>query len=221
MRLRGGGNKFLKRIIYKITERSSSCFTLNFSIKLWMFQFLMSDLRPSRIGKITGLHPLEFSLYSFFTNVTPKHTSWNPSYEGCTWKGITCNSQRVITQISLIGLGFGGELKWSSMPQTVQHLKLQSEVRVNCFSGNIPFASVSHALLEFFVQGNHFSGEADLGALPPFLRSLDITCNDFSGSVVLSSLPCDLTELRLSENQFKGALLFAISSSKPSKSLCL
>ncbi|KAI3453063.1 hypothetical protein Pfo_009726 [Paulownia fortunei] len=132
--------------------------------------------------------------------------NWNYSDETpCSWNGITCNEQRVVS-ISIPKKKLSGFLSSSlGSLSELRHVNLRS----NKFFGGLPSQLfTAQGLQSLVLYGNSFSGTLpfEIGNLQ-YLQTLDISQNFLNGSLPPSLIQCKrLRNLDLSQNNFSGSL---------------
>ncbi|KAK4399976.1 Receptor protein kinase-like protein ZAR1 [Sesamum angolense] len=133
-------------------------------------------------------------------------SSWNYSDETpCSWNGITCKEQRVIS-VSIPKKKLSGSVSSSlGSLSELRHVNLRS----NNFSGSLPSELFKAQRLQSLVlYGNSLSGTLtfEVGNLK-YLQTLDLSLNFFNGSLPSSLIQCKrLRNLVLSHNNFSGSL---------------
>ncbi|KAL0326965.1 UNVERIFIED_CONTAM: Receptor protein kinase-like protein ZAR1 [Sesamum angustifolium] len=133
-------------------------------------------------------------------------SSWNNSDETpCSWNGITCKEQRVIS-VSIPKKKLSGSVSSSlGSLSELRHVNLRS----NNFSGSLPSELFKAQRLQSLVlYGNSLSGTLpfEVGNLK-YLQTLDLSLNFFNGSLPPSLIQCKrLRNLVLSHNNFSGSL---------------
>eukprot|EP00759_Apiculatamorpha_spiralis_P055253 PhF_6_TR7342/c0_g1_i1/m.11034 len=156
---------------------------------------------------------------------------WSPSAAVCTWEGITCNNQSIVTTIQFVETDYLGELTWNScfpknlteihisqneiygtpsfatLPTTIQRIVLS----VNSFNGSISQVlglNLPRSLQRIFLDNNKFTGSLSLGDLPPQLTMFDVSFNGLSGTILNQEdrLPSSLTYLAFSNNALSGSI---------------
>ncbi|KAL0446843.1 UNVERIFIED_CONTAM: Receptor protein kinase-like protein ZAR1 [Sesamum latifolium] len=133
-------------------------------------------------------------------------SSWNYSDETpCSWNGITCKEQRVIS-VSIPKKKLSGFVSSSlGSLSELRHVNLRS----NNFSGSLPSELFKAQRLQSLVlYGNSLSGSLpfEVGNLK-YLQTLDLSLNFFNGSLPPSLIQCKrLRNLVLSHNNFSGSL---------------
>ncbi|CAI9756049.1 unnamed protein product [Fraxinus pennsylvanica] len=132
--------------------------------------------------------------------------NWNYTDETpCSWNGITCKEQRVIS-ISIPNKKLSGFLSSSlgSLAE-LRHVNLRN----NKFSGTLPSGLFkAQGMQSLVLYGNSLSGSLpfEIGNLN-YLQRLDLSENFFNGSLPTSLIQCKrLRTLDLSQNRFSGSL---------------
>ena len=133
-------------------------------------------------------------------------SNWSSSDENpCSWNGITCMKQRVIS------LRFPRRKLYGFLPSSLGSLSVLRHVNLR---GNKLFGSLPKELLEaqglqsLILSGNSFSGSVphEIGKLR-YLQYLDLSQNFFNGSLPATIVQCKrLKNLVLSHNNFTGPL---------------
>ncbi|CAN6549511.1 unnamed protein product [Malus baccata var. baccata] len=133
-------------------------------------------------------------------------SNWNSSDSNpCTWNGITCNDQRVVS-LSIPKKKLSGFLP-SAMGalSELRHVNLRN----NKLYGSLPLELFQALGLQSLVlYGNSLSGSVPnvIGKLK-YLQSLDLSENLFNGSLPTSIIQCKrLRTIDLSQNNFTGFL---------------
>ncbi|KAI4364320.1 hypothetical protein MLD38_020428 [Melastoma candidum] len=94
------------------------------------------------------------TMAEFLTTLTPPPSGWSSSTPSCTWKGITCDSSRRVTTISLASQSLSGSLP--SDLTSLTSLRLLYLQR-NALSGPIPNLSSLVSLQEVNLDNNNFT----------------------------------------------------------------
>ncbi|KAI3467053.1 hypothetical protein Pfo_023716 [Paulownia fortunei] len=132
--------------------------------------------------------------------------NWNYSDETpCSWNGITCNEQRVVS-VSIPKKKLSGFLSSSlGSLSELRHVNLRN----NKLFGGLPYELFkAQGLQSLVLYGNSFSGTLpfEVGNLQ-YLQTLDLSQNFFNGSLPTSLIQCKrLRNLDLSQNNFSGSL---------------
>ncbi|KAL7149390.1 hypothetical protein ABFS83_05G037400 [Erythranthe nasuta] len=134
--------------------------------------------------------------------------NWNYSDETpCSWNGITCKQQRVVS-ISIPNKKLSGLLSSSSSLRSLSELR-HVNLRSNNFSGELPSdLFTARGLQSLVLYGNSFSGPLpfEIGNLK-YLQTLNVAHNFLNGSLPLSLIHCKkLKNIDLSGNNFSGSL---------------
>lgn len=151
-----------------------------------------------------------FALLSFKQSMTEDPegslSNWNSSDENpCTWNGITCKEQRVVS------LSIPKKKLYGFLPSAMGSLSELRHVnlRNNKLYGSLPLELFEALGLQSLVlYGNSLSGSVPniIGKLK-YLQSLDLSQNLFNGSVPSSIVQCKrLKTIDLSQNNFTGFL---------------
>lgn len=133
-------------------------------------------------------------------------SNWNSSDENpCSWNGITCKEQRVVS-VSIPKKKLFGFLPSALGSLTdLRHVNLRN----NKFFGSLPVELLeAQGLQSLVLYGNSFSGSVpnEIGKLK-YLQTLDLSQNFFNGLLPVSILQCKrLKALDLSQNNFTGPL---------------
>ncbi|KAH6802082.1 Leucine-rich repeat protein kinase family protein [Perilla frutescens var. frutescens] len=159
---------------------------------------------------VSSLNDEGIALFSFKQSIKldPEGSlnNWNNSDDTpCSWNGITCKQQRVVT-VSIPNKKLSGFLSPSlGSLSELRHLNLRS----NSLYGRLPSQLFKLKGLQILVlHGNSFSGTLpfEVGNLE-YLRNLDFSHNFFNGSLPLSLVQCKrLRNLHISHNNFSGFL---------------
>ncbi|KAL1553610.1 Zygote arrest protein 1 [Salvia divinorum] len=159
---------------------------------------------------VSSVNEEGIALLSFKNSITldPEGTlsNWNTSDETpCSWNGITCNEQRVVS-LSIPKKKLSGFLSFSLGPLSeLRHVNLRS----NRLFGGLPSDLFKAGGLQSLVlYGNSFSGVLpfEVGNLD-YLITLDLSENFFNGSLPSSLVKCKrLRNLGLRQNNFSGIL---------------
>ncbi|KAH6763054.1 Leucine-rich repeat protein kinase family protein [Perilla frutescens var. hirtella] len=159
---------------------------------------------------VSSLNDEGIALFSFKQSIKldPEGSlnNWNNSDDNpCSWNGITCKQQRVVT-VSIPNKKLSGFLSPSlGSLSELKHLNLRS----NSLYGGLPSQLFKLKRLQILVlHGNSFSGTLpfEVGNLE-YLRNLDFSHNFFNGSLPLSLVQCKrLRNLDISHNNFSGFL---------------
>ncbi|XP_059655469.1 receptor protein kinase-like protein ZAR1 [Cornus florida] len=151
-----------------------------------------------------------FALLSFKQSIKedPQRSlnNWNYSDENpCSWNGITCIEQRVVS-LSIPKKKLFGNL--SSALGSLSELR-HVNLRNNKFFGSLPVQLFqAQGLQSLVLYGNSLSGSipSEIGKLN-YLQNLDLSQNFFNGSLPSSLIQCKrLRTLDLSQNNFTGSL---------------
>ncbi|XP_076912813.1 receptor protein kinase-like protein ZAR1 [Bidens hawaiensis] len=151
-----------------------------------------------------GLTLLTFK-HSILQDPHGSFTNWNPSNDTpCTWNGITCEDQRVIS-LSLPKHNLLGPISPSlgSLSQ-LRHLNLRN----NRFMGHLPIHLFNAQNLQSLVlYGNMLSGSVPYQVFNlNYLQKLDLSDNMFNGSLPVSIVNCKrLKVLVLGHNSISGS----------------
>lgn len=133
-------------------------------------------------------------------------SNWNSSDENpCTWNGITCKEQRVVS-VSIPKKKLYGFLPSSlGSLSELRHLNLRN----NELYGSLPVELFqAQGLQSLVLYGNSLSGSVsnEIGKLL-YLQTLDLSQNLFNGSIPTSIIQCKrLKTLVLSQNNFTGSM---------------
>ncbi|CAD6251846.1 unnamed protein product [Miscanthus lutarioriparius] len=134
---------------------------------------------------------------------------WNDTADCCLWKGITCNGDGVVTEVSLPGRGLQGRISPALGELTgLLHINLSW----NALSGGLPLEQLmsSGSIVTIDVSFNYLEGE--LGELSSSvthgrpLQVLNISSNQFTGEFPSRTwkLWKNLVTLNVSNNSFSG-----------------
>ncbi|KAL2546145.1 Leucine-rich repeat protein kinase family protein [Forsythia ovata] len=132
--------------------------------------------------------------------------NWNYTDETpCSWNGITCKEQRVIS-VSIPNKKLSGFLSSSlGSLSELRHVNLRN----NKFSGSLSSGLFkARGLQSLVLYGNSLSGSLpfEIGNLN-YLQTLDLSENFFNGSLPTPLIQCKrLRALDLSQNNFSGSL---------------
>ncbi|KZV42107.1 putative inactive leucine-rich repeat receptor-like protein kinase [Dorcoceras hygrometricum] len=132
--------------------------------------------------------------------------NWNNSDENpCSWNGITCRDQRVVS-VSIPNKKLSGFISASlGSLSELRHVNLRS----NRFFGGLSSELLkAQGLQSLVLYGNSLSGNIpfEIGSLQ-YLQSLDLSQNFFNGSLPTSLTQCKrLRNLVVSQNNFSGSL---------------
>ncbi|CAL8995029.1 unnamed protein product [Prunus brigantina] len=159
---------------------------------------------------VGSLNDEGFALLSFKQSMTEDPegslSNWNSSDENpCTWNGITCKEQRVVS------LSIPKKKLYGFLPSAMGSLSELRHVnlRNNKLYGSLPLELFEALGLQSLVlYGNSLSGSVPnvIGKLK-YLQSLDLSQNLFNGSVPSSIVQCKrLKTIDLSQNNFTGFL---------------
>ncbi|CAB4265085.1 unnamed protein product [Prunus armeniaca] len=159
---------------------------------------------------VGSLNDEGFALLSFKQSMTEDPegslSNWNSSDENpCTWNGITCKEQRVVS------LSIPKKKLYGFLPSAMGSLTELRHVnlRNNKLYGSLPLELFEALGLQSLVlYGNSLSGSVPnvIGKLK-YLQSLDLSQNLFNGSVPSSIVQCKrLKTIDLSQNNFTGFL---------------
>ncbi|ONI31496.1 hypothetical protein PRUPE_1G316900 [Prunus persica] len=159
---------------------------------------------------VGSLNDEGFALLSFKQSMTEDPegslSNWNSSDENpCTWNGITCKEQRVVS------LSIPKKKLFGFLPSAMGSLSELRHVnlRNNKLYGSLPLELFEALGLQSLVlYGNSLSGSVPnvIGKLK-YLQSLDLSQNLFNGSVPSSIVQCKrLKTIDLSQNNFTGFL---------------
>ncbi|KAI5353179.1 PREDICTED: receptor [Prunus dulcis] len=159
---------------------------------------------------VGSLNDEGFALLSFKQSMTEDPegslSNWNSSDENpCTWNGITCKEQRVVS------LSIPKKKLFGFLPSAMGSLSELRHVnlRNNKLYGSLPLEIFEALGLQSLVlYGNSLSGSVPnvIGKLK-YLQSLDLSQNLFNGSVPSSIVQCKrLKTIDLSQNNFTGFL---------------
>ncbi|KAG6412957.1 hypothetical protein SASPL_125652 [Salvia splendens] len=170
--------------------------------------FLLFNLL--NFGVVSSVNEEGVALLSFKNSITldPEGTlsNWNTSDETpCSWNGITCNEQRVVS-LSIPKKKLSGFLSSSlGSLSELRHVNLRS----NRLFGGLPSDLFkAEGLQSLVLYGNSFSGVLpfEVGNLD-YLITLDLSENFFNGSLPSSLVKCKrLRNLGLRQNNFIGSL---------------
>jgi len=135
-------------------------------------------------------------------------TSWRNGTNCCTWKGITCDADGAVTEISLASMGLEGRIS-PSLGNITSLLSLN--LSCNSLSGGLPAELLwSRSMVVFDVSFNNLNG--DLHKLPSTIgqpmQVINISSNQFTGeipSITLESME-NLVALNVSNNSFTGEI---------------
>uniref|UniRef100_A0A2P2IQF7 Uncharacterized protein MANES_14G107000 n=1 Tax=Rhizophora mucronata TaxID=61149 RepID=A0A2P2IQF7_RHIMU len=161
-------------------------------------------------GLVGSLNNEGCALLSFKQSVSKDphgcFSNWNSSDEDpCSWNGITCKDQRVVS-ISIPRKKLFGFLPsaFGSLSE-LRHLNLRN----NMFFGSLPSELFqAQGLQSLVLYGNSLSGSLpnEICGLK-YLQTLDLSQNLFNGSITTSIVQCRrLRTLILSQNNFTGPL---------------
>ncbi|KAK6115108.1 LOW QUALITY PROTEIN: hypothetical protein DH2020_007377 [Rehmannia glutinosa] len=179
---------------------------------LALFPFLILIFcNYDNISVVSSLNDEGIALLSFKQSIKEDPlgslNNWNYSDETpCSWNGITCNQQRVVS-VSIPKKKLSGFLSSSSLGSLseLRHVNLRS----NSFSGVLASELFKAQKLQSLVlYGNSLSGllPFEVGNLN-YLQTLDLSQNLFNGSLPTSLIQCKrLRNLELSQNNFSGVL---------------
>ncbi|XP_066321256.1 tyrosine-sulfated glycopeptide receptor 1-like [Miscanthus floridulus] len=134
---------------------------------------------------------------------------WNDTADCCLWKGITCNGDGVVTEVSLPGRGLQGRISPALGELTgLLHINLSW----NALSGGLPLEQLmsSGSIVTIDVSFSYLKGE--LGELSSSvthgrpLQVLNISSNQFTGEFPSRTwkLLKNLVTLNVSNNSFSG-----------------
>ncbi|KAK6157638.1 hypothetical protein DH2020_011886 [Rehmannia glutinosa] len=137
------------------------------------------------------------------TLVKPCRFNWDEN--PCSWNGITCKEQRVVS-VSIPKKKLSGFLSYSlGSLSELRHVNLRN----NKLSGILPSELFkAQGLQSLVLYGNLFNGSLpfEVGNLQ-YLQTLDLSQNFFSGSLPTSLIECKrLRNLDFSQNNFSGPL---------------
>ncbi|CAA3011353.1 receptor kinase ZAR1 [Olea europaea subsp. europaea] len=159
---------------------------------------------------VSSLNDEGFALLAFKQSIKedPEGSlnNWNYTDETpCSWNGITCKEQRVIS-VSIPNKKLTGFLTSSlGSLSELRHVNLRN----NKFSGTLPTGLFKALGMQSLVlYGNSLSGSLpfEIGNLN-YLQNLDLSENFFNGSLPTSLIQCKrLRTLDLNQNNFSGSL---------------
>ncbi|XAR52452.1 Non-specific serine/threonine protein kinase [Bertholletia excelsa] len=175
-------------------------------LPLLMFIFVLSNSQ----ALVRSLNDEGYALLSFKRSISEDPegatNNWNNSDENpCSWNGITCKEQRVVS-VSIPRKKLYGSLSPSlGSLSELRHVNLRS----NYLVGVLPVELFkSQGLQSLVLYGNSLSGSipSEIGKLK-FLQTLDFSQNLFNGSIPISLIQCRrLRCLDVSRNNFTGSL---------------
>ncbi|KAG0563774.1 hypothetical protein M758_8G055100 [Ceratodon purpureus] len=148
------------------------------------------------------------ALLIFSTIHDPKGTKmgWSNLTSTCTWRGITCEGDRV-TEVRLPGKGFRGEIPAGSLGllSELRVVSLRGNKLTGLFPGELGDCNKLEAL---YLARNDFYGPVlTLTGLWPRLTRLSLEANKINGSIPDSiGLFKDLYYLNLRNNSFSGSI---------------
>jgi Leucine-rich repeat (LRR) protein len=161
------------------------------------------------------------TLLLFLAGLSRDHgltASWRNSTDCCTWEGITCNTNREVTEVSLASRGLEGHISPSlGSLKGMQRLNLSG----NSLSGSLQFGLMfSSSIVSVDVSFNRLGG--DLLELPASiprhpLQVLNISSNFFTGSFPSTTWEKtnNLIALSASNNSFTGQMPSSYCISAP------
>ncbi|BBG94497.1 Leucine-rich repeat protein kinase family protein, partial [Prunus dulcis] len=181
----------------------------NFLLEMFYLVLVLLLLCNSHV-LVGSLNDEGFALLSFKQSMTEDPegslSNWNSSDENpCTWNGITCKEQRVVS------LSIPKKKLFGFLPSAMGSLSELRHVnlRNNKLYGSLPLEIFEALGLQSLVlYGNSLSGSVPnvIGKLK-YLQSLDLSQNLFNGSVPSSIVQCKrLKTIDLSQNNFTGFL---------------
>ncbi|GKV47321.1 hypothetical protein SLEP1_g54232 [Rubroshorea leprosula] len=172
--------------------------------------FLLALVICNFLGLVGSLNDEGYALLSFkqsiYQDPEGSLSNWNFSDDNpCSWNGITCKDQRVIS-VSIPKKKLYGFLPSAlGSLSDLRHVNLRN----NRFFGSLPAELIrGQGLQSLVLYGNSFSGSLpdEIGKLK-YLQILDLSENFFNGSLSASITQCKrLKTLDLSQNNFTGPL---------------
>ncbi|KAJ7943104.1 Receptor protein kinase-like protein [Quillaja saponaria] len=171
---------------------------------------LLVYLLCNSIVLVTSLNGEGYALLSFKQSIREDPdgslSNWNYSdYNPCSWHGITCKEQRVVS------VSIPKKRLYGSLPSSLGSLSELRHVnlRNNKFFGSLPAELFgAQGLQSLVLYGNSLSGSVpnEIGKLK-YLQTLDLSLNFFNGSLPTTITQCRrLRTLVLSQNNFSSPL---------------
>lgn len=173
----------------------------------WVVLFL---LLCNSHGLVGSVNDEGYALLSFKQSISQDPggslSNWNASdVNPCTWNGITCKEQRVVSVSIPKKKLFGFLPSALGSLSELRHLNLRN----NKLYGSLPVELFrAQGLQSLVLYGNSLSGPVsnEIGKLL-YLQTLDLSQNLFNGSIPTSVIQCKrLRNLVLSQNNFTGSL---------------
>jgi hypothetical protein len=152
-----------------------------------------------------GLSDLEL-LVQTVRDMAPKDPSWTNETVPCSWMGVGCDSNSMVTSIAWTVMELSGTINFDSLPPGLEFMDLSH----NQFSGVPPlyYANWPPAFKVLDLSFNFLTGDPDITAFPEGMLEVHLNNNLFDFTPSLNTLPATLQTLDLSFNAFCGKANF-------------
>uniref|UniRef100_K3Z0H8 Leucine-rich repeat-containing N-terminal plant-type domain-containing protein n=1 Tax=Setaria italica TaxID=4555 RepID=K3Z0H8_SETIT len=135
--------------------------------------------------------------------------SWRNDTNCCMWKGIICDADDAVKEISLASMSLEGRISSASLGNLTSMLSLN--LSCNSLSGDLPEELLlSRSMVVFDVSFNNLNG--DLHKLPSTtgrpMQVINISSNRFAGQIPSTTLESmeNLVAINMSNNSFTGKI---------------